>query len=66
MVYPQAVSQLQGANFWAVIFFLMLVTLGLDTMVRDFFNFVLSCVVLFVVHRQEKALLQTYQVLLKT
>ncbi|XP_076435264.1 sodium-dependent dopamine transporter-like [Babylonia areolata] len=31
VVYPEAISTLPGATFWAVIFFLMLLTLGLDS-----------------------------------
>lgn len=30
-VYPEAISTLKGSVFWAIIFFLMLTTLGLDT-----------------------------------
>ncbi|CAL1542901.1 unnamed protein product, partial [Lymnaea stagnalis] len=31
IVYPEAISTLPGATFWALIFFLMLLTLGLDS-----------------------------------
>jgi len=31
VAYPGLLGQLAGANFWAVIFFLMLVTLGVDS-----------------------------------
>lgn len=34
IVYPEAISTLPGATFWALIFFLMLLTLGLDSSVR--------------------------------
>nr|AKN21428.1 slc6a-8 [Schmidtea mediterranea] len=34
IVYPLALSTLPGGNFWAVIFFLMLFNLGLDSSVR--------------------------------
>ncbi|KAJ8312840.1 LOW QUALITY PROTEIN: hypothetical protein KUTeg_010213 [Tegillarca granosa] len=33
MVYPEAIATLPGAPFWAIIFFLMLLTLGLDSSV---------------------------------
>lgn len=31
IVYPEAIATMPGSNFWAVIFFLMLITLGLDS-----------------------------------
>jgi SNF family Na+-dependent transporter len=33
IVYPEAISSLPVPQFWAVIFFLMLITLGLDSSV---------------------------------
>lgn len=33
IVFPFAVTKLPGASFWAVIFFLMMLTLGLDSQV---------------------------------
>jgi SNF family Na+-dependent transporter len=34
-VYPYAVTKLQGSVFWAFIFFLMMLTLGIDTMMSS-------------------------------
>lgn len=31
IVYPEAIATMTGSVFWAVIFFLMLITLGLDS-----------------------------------
>ena len=35
-VYPEAIATLDGSVFWAIIFFLMLITLGLDSTVSAF------------------------------
>lgn len=31
IVYPEAIATMTGSVFWAIIFFLMLITLGLDS-----------------------------------
>jgi len=36
VAYPGLLSEMGGANFWAVIFFLMLVTLGVDSVFGNF------------------------------
>lgn len=36
IAYPQALSFMPGGPFWAVIFFFMLLTLGLDSQVLNF------------------------------
>ena len=33
VVYPEAIATLSGSVFWSIIFFLMLITLGLDSTV---------------------------------
>jgi solute carrier family 6 amino acid transporter-like protein 5/7/9/14 len=35
VAYPQALSIMPGGPFWAVIFFFMLITLGLDSQVIE-------------------------------
>ena len=37
VVYPEAIATLDGSVFWAIIFFLMLITLGLDSTVSGIF-----------------------------
>lgn len=34
IVYPYAVTTIKGAPFWSIMFFIMMLLLGLDTMVR--------------------------------
>lgn len=35
ILYPEAISTLSGSTFWAVVFFIMLLALGLDSSVSD-------------------------------
>lgn len=36
IVYPAAIATMPGSIFWALIFFMMLLTLGLDSSVRQY------------------------------
>jgi len=38
IVYPAAIATMPGSTFWALIFFMMLLTLGLDSSVRFCFK----------------------------
>jgi SNF family Na+-dependent transporter len=42
VVYPEALATMPGASVWSLIFFLMLLTLGLDSSVGDFFSLAFS------------------------
>lgn len=38
VVYPEAIATMHGSVFWSILFFVMLITLGLDSTVRIIFN----------------------------
>jgi len=38
MVYPEALSTLDGSVFWSILFFVMLITLGMDSTVSIDFD----------------------------
>lgn len=37
IVYPAAIATMPGSTFWALIFFMMLLTLGLDSSVSTYY-----------------------------
>ncbi len=43
VVYPFAVTTLSGSHFWAILFFIMMLVLGLDTMMASVETIVTFC-----------------------
>jgi len=57
IVYPEAIATLPGSSAWAVIFFLMLITLGMDSAVRSYtlyFMYRFDCYIVVVKMINEK------------
>lgn len=49
IIYPEAISTLQGSTVWAVVFFIMLITLGIDSAVSIFMrSFLLPVIICYV------------------
>ena len=46
VVYPYAVTKLPAAPFWSIIFFLMLITLGVDSEVSQVYLTIIQCTLL--------------------
>lgn len=36
ITYPEAIANMMGSTFFAIIFFVMMITLGLDSTVRNY------------------------------
>jgi SNF family Na+-dependent transporter len=39
VVYPQAIATMKYSSMWSAIFFLMLITLGIDSTVSSYYQF---------------------------
>ncbi|CAH8580355.1 unnamed protein product [Heterobilharzia americana] len=42
VVYPKAIGTMPGSPFWSICFFTMIILLGIDSMVSDGINNILS------------------------